>query len=113
MKYQTDLSAFLIEAYQRLSLKSPRFFQVLQTIGMIAALLTGIPLFIQQLEMFTGLEINLPDVVNGIVIRIVFWCGLIVKIMAKLPVTPPPTDNGVQVPQEEALPFTVKKEGTV
>lgn len=106
MQPKTDVAAFLLELYQRMSLKSPRFFQVLQAIGMAAALITGIPLFIQQVEMFTGLEIPMPDVVNHWVTRVVFWCGVIVKLMAKLPVVQPPIDNGVPVPKKEALPFT-------
>jgi hypothetical protein len=106
MQPSTDVAAFLVELYKRMSLKSPRFFQILQAIGMAAALITGIPLFIQQVEMFTGLHIALPDVVNHWVTRVIFWCGVMVKIMAKLPVHQPPTDHGEPVTKKEALPFT-------
>jgi hypothetical protein len=106
MKPNTDVAAFLIEMYKRMSLKSPRFFQILQAVGMAAALITGIPLFIQQIEMFTGLKIALPDVVNHWVVRVVFWCGVVVKVMAKLPVHQPPIEDGEKIPKAEALPFT-------
>jgi hypothetical protein len=79
---------------------------------MAAALITGIPLFIQQIEMFTGLKIALPDVVNHWVVRVVFWCGVVVKVMAKLPVHQPPIDNGEPVPKKQALPFTSKADAT-
>lgn len=102
MKYNSDILAFLVESYKRLSAKSPRIFQVWQAIGMIAALITGIPLFLQQVEMFTGLQLPLPDVVNHWITRVVFWCGLVVKLMAKLPVSTPPDQN----PQDN--PFTTK-----
>jgi hypothetical protein len=98
----SDVLAFLIESYKRLSAKSPKLFQVWQKVGMIAALITGIPLFIQQVEMFTGLEVPLPDIVNSTLVRVVFWCGLVVKFMGKLPVTTPPEFK------PEQHPFTTK-----
>lgn len=112
MQPSSDVMAFLVELYKRMSLKSPAFFQVLQTLGMIAALITGIPLFLQQLSMFTGMEINLPGPVNGMFVRVVFWCGLVVKLMAKLPVTDPDrpvTKAGRPVSTIKNMPFTEKK----
>jgi hypothetical protein len=112
MQYSNDLIAFLTELYKRMALKSPKFFQVLQAIGMTAALVTGIPLAIQQIEMFTGLKIALPDVVNHWVVRVVFWCGIVVKLMAKLPVTNPArpvtTDGKIAAPRV-VMPYTEKK----
>ncbi len=110
-KQSSDVWLFLYELYKRMALKSPKFFQVLQTIGMVVALITGIPLAIQQAEMFLGLKIALPEVVNHWMVRVVFACGLIVKIMAKLPVIDSSsytqqTNNGAAAPKYEVLPFT-------
>lgn len=110
--YSNDVAAFLVELYKRMALKSPKFFQVLQAIGMTAALVTGIPLFIQQLEMFTGLKIALPDVVNHWIVRVVFWCGIVIKVMAKLPVTDPSkpvTPDGRIAAARKVMPYTEKK----
>lgn len=112
---QPNVWEFLLEFYKRMALKSPKFFQILQTIGMIAAIVTGLPLAIQQFEMFTGIKVfeSLPEVVNSTFIRVVFFCGVIVKIMAKLPVvyptqtnTPVSKSDGSTVAKSEALPYT-------
>jgi hypothetical protein len=91
MNYSSDVLKWLLENYKRLSTKSPRLFRVWQIIGMTCALVTGVPLFLQQLDMFLGFHIPLPDIVNHWVVRVVFWCGLIVKLMAKLPTSDTPT----------------------
>lgn len=112
MQQSSDITAFLVELYKRMSLKSPKFFQVLQGIGMVAALVTGIPLFLQQIEMFTGMKITLPEIVNSTLIRIVFWCGVIVKVMAKLPVSDPDkpvTNTGRIAAPRKVMPYTDKK----
>lgn len=111
MQFSTDLGKFLVELWQRMSLKSPKFFQVVQGIGMAAALITGIPLAIQQFSMITGVEIALPDVVNFWVIRVIFWCGVVTKIIGKLPVTStdrPVTSDGKVEAKTEVLPYTAK-----
>lgn len=102
METKNMVWAFIVESYKRLSAKSPRLFQVWQAIGMVAALITGIPLAIQQFEMATGIHIELPDIVNSTLIRVVFFCGVVVKFMGKLPVITPPE----QKPEEH--PFTIK-----
>jgi len=109
MQQKTDIWAFLLESYQRLFLKSPKLFQIWQRIGTLAALLTGIPLAIQQFELFTGVQIKLPEMVNHWMIRVLFGCGLVMKFMAKLPVTQPPVEDEKEVSKVEALPFTSKK----
>lgn len=112
MQQQTDVWAFLIETYKRMSLKSPHYFQVVQTIGTIAALISGIPLAIQQFELATGAHIDMPELTNGIFIRVLFWCGILTKIIAKLPVTDPakPVDaQGLVQSKHDVMPFTQKK----
>lgn len=114
MQQQSDVWAFIIEAYKRMSLKSPKFFQVIQAIGMIAAFITGIPLAIQQFEMTFGVHIDLPfpEAVNSTWIRVVFFCGVLAKIIAKLPVVDPkkPVDaSGNTQPVHAVMPYTAKK----
>lgn len=108
MNYNSDILAWLVENYKRFSVKSPRLFQVWQAIGMTCALITGIPLFLQQLDIFLGFHIPLPDVVNHWVVRVVFWCGFVVKMMAKLPTAETPTQVS-DVKQTNVYPFTTKK----
>jgi len=109
MQQKTDIWAFLLESYQRLFLKSPKLFQVWQRIGTFAALLTGIPLAIQQFELLTGISIKLPELINHWMMRVVFASGIVMKFMAKLPVTQPPVEDEKEVSKVEALPFTSKK----
>ena len=107
MKPTTDVMAWLIEFIKRFSLKSPRFFQVFQTIGLIAGLITGIPLFLEQLQGL-GINIPLPEVWVRVQSKVIAAAAGVMWLMAKLPVNQPPTDNGQPVPKKEALPFTEK-----
>ncbi len=93
-------------------MESPRFFQIIQDIGMVAAFIGGIPMAIAQIETTTGMAINLPEVVDLWLAQIVFWCGVLTKFLAKLPVKPkPPMDHGEPLTPTQAkaaLPFTEK-----
>jgi hypothetical protein len=66
-------------------------------------LITGIPLALQQAEMYLGLKISLPDIVNHWMMRVVFACALVMKVMAKLPTK----QSAEQSP--ETHPYTIKQ----
>lgn len=113
MEQRSDIMAFLQETIQRMAAKSPVFFQVYQAIGKYASLITGIPLFLQQIQLATGMSISLPEVVNSWVIRAIFWAGVVMWWMAKMPVKDPskPTDkNDNELPKSQVMPFTVQKQ---
>lgn len=96
---------WLIETYKRMALKSPSYFQVFQKIGLIATIIVGIPAFFDELKGF-GINIPLPEQWEAIQSKVIGMAGLVMWLMAKLPVKQPPTDNGQPVPKREALPFT-------
>lgn len=103
MKFNSDVIAWLVENWKRWSTKSPTFFRVWQTIGSVCALVTGIPLALQQADMFLGFHIPLPDLVNHWMMRVVFACGLVVKLMTKLPTV----QSAEQSP--ETHPYTINQ----
>lgn len=103
---------FIVELMKRFALKSPKFFQVLQIIAIIATLATGVPEFVDLLNSITGLHINLPDFWESIQSKTVAISALVMWLMAKLPVTnqqQPITGSGKTVSPWKALPYTDKK----
>lgn len=96
MKPTPDLKKWLIELVLRFGAKNPKFFNILAWLGAVAALLTGLPLFSAQLE---AVGIFLPEAWEAIQSKVVFWAGIVVTLMANLPVQNIPVARG-----EEVLP---------
>lgn len=86
MKPSNSVKAWLVENYTRLKLKTPKVFQVWQTIGVILLLVTGIPEFLKQLYEETGIDVwtMLPDAVKVLASKTIAVAGLVIKIMSKL-----------------------------
>ena len=80
MEKQTALIAFLKETINRFGLKSPKFFQVYQMIGLV---LTGIG-FIP--DIITWLDLTPTPIVSKYVSLAVKVAGGIMWLMAKIPV---------------------------
>jgi hypothetical protein len=102
------VGAWIVEFLKRFALKSPAFYQVLQTIGLIAMLITGIPAFIEWLNADFGVNVTLPDFWLAIESKVIAWCGFITWIISKTPV-----DNReelTRVEKREKLPYTSKKQ---
>lgn len=109
---KTDVMAFIVELLRRFSLKSPKFFQVLQTISIIAGLITGLPEFIDLLNSM-GANINLPEIWLAVQSKVIMWASIVLWMAAKLPVEnpeQPKTGDGKLVARTKALPFTTKKD---
>ncbi len=100
MKQQTDVMAFLIELIKRFSLKSPKFFQVIQAVGLIAGLITGVPEFLQLLGM------QLPAAIAPFASKTIAAASSVLWIMAKLPVDP-------KAMLESKMPFTTKNQRVI
>jgi hypothetical protein len=95
---KTDFSAFMIELYKRFALKSPKFFQVLQVVGIIAAFLGFIP------KIAAFLDIPIPQ--NHTLAIILKVAGATTLFMAKLPVL----NSSLVMKTTEDLPFSEKKQ---
>lgn len=72
--------AFLKELIARLQRKSPRFFVILQYIGIAAFLLTGLP------ELLQFLGIVLPDALAAIASKTVMYASAVFTILTRLAV---------------------------
>lgn len=96
---------FFIELFKRFTLKSPKFFQVLQTVGAVAAIITGIPSFLE------GQGIAIPEALQKISSTVVAVAAGVLWVIAKLPVENPqaPEVNGRAVSKVKALPYSTKK----
>lgn len=97
---------FLTELWNRLSIKSPAFFQVLQTIAIIAGALGGLPLLISE---FQG---AFPTVVipNSIVVfsgKVTLISAIVLWVIAKLPIKPEVLAKALA---DGKLPFTEQKQ---
>jgi hypothetical protein len=103
---QSDFIAWLRETFKRLALKSPKFFQVYQSIGMIAVVVGFIP------DALTFLEITPTDVMNQKIQLAMKIAGAVMWFMAKMPVTDPrkPVDGKTGEAQalHDVMPFTQK-----
>jgi hypothetical protein len=98
--------AYIIEFFKRFGLKTPSFFQVLQTLGIIAAILTGLPAFVEWLNADFGVGVTLPDFWLAIQDKVIAWCGFVMWVVAKLPIS----DNAMPAAKaEDKLPFTENK----
>jgi hypothetical protein len=96
MKQQSDLTAWLVELIKRFGQKSPKFFVILQWVGFVCALITGVP------ELLLNAGIELPAAFHKIASETVAIAALIMSLISKLPVVHP--DQHLR-----QLPFTAKK----
>ena len=96
---------FLKEFFNRFSLKSPAFFQVIQKISIIAAAVAGIPALLAQFQ--NDLGIKVPDFLTNMSNKLVVVAAVIMWIVAKLPVKATET---FKVTTVKKLPFTEKKQ---
>lgn len=88
--------AFLKELYQRFGLKSPKFFQKLQTIGIIATAVGFIP------ELLDFLDYSVPDSIADYWAKFLKIAGGTAWIISKLPV-----ENAAKVVAgTDTMPFT-------
>lgn len=103
---QINLLAFFSELYQRFALKSPKFFQYVQAFGVVLMVITGIPELLYQLKTEFGIDLwtMLPGAVQFFASKTIAIAGVLIKLMAKLPVE---NANHV-VNTTNKLPFTEK-----
>lgn len=78
---------WITEVFNRFALKTPKFFQVWQWIGIAAAAVAGLPALLVEFQ--TNLGITLPVWVVTISDKAVWLSGIIIWVMAKLPVKNP------------------------
>jgi uncharacterized membrane protein len=93
---------FFIEMYTRFFMKSPLFFQILQIVGGIAFLITGIPEIIDSLALF-GIFIELPAAWVAIQNKAIAIASFVLFLTSKFTVDP------TQNIEKNKLPFTLKK----
>lgn len=104
---------WIVEAIQRLGMKSPAFHKRVGMISNILMLLSGLPYLIEQTEqMFNW---TAPEFLNVLSNKFSFGIGVGLKIAAKLAVKSSivaQTEEGkaVMVTDEKKLPFTTKSE---
>ena len=92
---------FITEFFNRFSLKTPPFFQMIQKISIITTIIAGIPALIGQFQ--TDLNIVLPAFITSIALKVVAWSGMVAWVVAKLPVS-----NPTSPVVSQQLPFTDK-----
>lgn len=95
---------FITELLNRFKLASPSFFQVFQNLGIIAGILTGIPLFLTTFQ--TELGIKLPEIVHVLSQKAAVGGAIVMWFMAKLPAQNAPT----LARHTDKLPYTEKKD---
>lgn len=98
MNNQSKFSAFIVETFKRFGVKSPRFFQVFQTIGIIATGIGFIPDALQWLDITPG------PIYSKYISLAVKVAGGVMWLMAKLPVQNPERI----IERTDKLPFTEK-----
>lgn len=74
------MTKFLRDMLVRFLAKSPKFFVVIQWAGWILAFVVGLP------EYLVEQGIDLPQVVDGVIAKVVGWAGVALGLVAKLPV---------------------------
>jgi hypothetical protein len=80
MNYKTGIEEFIKELYARFPLKTPKFFQVFQLIGILATIAGAIP------DLLHWLEIIPTPLYSKLLTKLLEACGGITWMMAKLPV---------------------------
>ncbi len=101
MHTKPDVLAFLQELLQRISAKSPKFFKVIQVVTLALGLITGIPEFLQQINVALPPEI---DVLASKVIAGAAWGAWFISLLTVQ------RTASVTTTTEKTLPFTAKKE---
>ena len=96
---------FLTELFNRFSLKSPAFFQVIQKIAIIAGVLSGLPLIIVQFESELGVQV--PELIEKLASKAALISAIVLWVVAKLPIKP---TELIIAKQDNKLPFTEAKE---
>lgn len=99
------MKKFFSEFLNRFKLKTPSFFQVIQTASIICGTIAGVPALLAQFQ--SELHIALPGWVLIISSRTVAISAAVAWVIAKLPVTLPVTKMEKEV-LEQKLPFTEK-----
>jgi hypothetical protein len=69
---------FLTDVLVRLFSKTPYFFKIVRTIGIVLATITGLPIFL------TEVGINLPDAWDMVTNKIVAYASLVAAFVAQL-----------------------------
>lgn len=95
---------FITEFLNRFSLKSPAFFQVIQTLSIVAAAIAGIPALIAQFQ--SDLGISVPGWMIDYSNKAVVIAAAVAWIIAKLPVKSPEINK---ISTLRKLPFSEKK----
>lgn len=104
---------WLVESWQRLRMKRPKFFRNLGRMGDIAIMLTGLPYLLVQVEDLFG--ITMPAALTALSNKLVFGIGLGVKLASHLTVKSTHVaqtieGQAVSVLDTSKLPFTEKSE---
>lgn len=96
---------FITEIINRIGMKSPSFFRIMQWISIAVAAISGLPALIAQFQ--NDLGVTLPDWMLSISSKLVAISAIVAWVMAKLPVSNAEAvkekSNGEVVPK---LPFT-------
>jgi hypothetical protein len=91
-----NISDFLKELYKRFALPSPKFFQVIQAVGVVCAGIGFIP------EILLKLDITPNPIFSKYISTVLVVAGVITKFLAKLPV-----ENSTIVSRTtDKLPYT-------
>lgn len=98
---------FITEIFNRLRMKSPSFFRVIQWLSVVTAAITGLPALIAQFQ--TELGITLPDWVITFSDKAVVIAAIVAWIIAKLPVDEPNKIKLTETGVKPMLPFTKSK----
>jgi hypothetical protein len=75
------MNAFVVELLLRLVGDTPWFFKVIKIIGIVVAIITGIPVLLSN----AGVE--LPDAINAIASQVVAIASIVASFVAQLTVT--------------------------
>lgn len=101
--------AFLEELFNRFALKSPKFFQILQKVGIVLLAITGIPEALLILKTSVGIDLwtYLPEAVQWFASKTIALAGILLWVLAKLPVQ----NSTTVMNTSNKLPFTEKQQG--
>lgn len=75
------MNAFVVELLLRLVGDTPWFFKVIKIIGIVVAIITGIPVLLSN----AGVE--LPEAINAIASQVVAIASIVASFVAQLTVT--------------------------
>lgn len=75
------LTNFFIELIKRFMAETPWFFRVIRTIGIVAAIITGIPALLE------GAGVVLPDAIHAIASKVVSIAAIVSAFIAQLTAT--------------------------